>query len=61
MSSENVLPAAAVQTLGTDAVVSLTPDLIGAKEWHDRQSGVRQDSVPRRDEPPVARSHDDPF
>ena len=37
MKSEDVLPADAVQTLGTDVIVSRTGDLIGAQEWNDRQ------------------------
>ena len=39
---EDVLPADSVQTLGADAIVSRSSDLIGAKEWHerlDRQAG----------------------
>jgi uncharacterized protein YrrD len=45
MKAEDVLPAEAVQTLGTDAIVSRTGELIGAKEWNDRRresdSGMR--------------------
>lgn len=37
MNQEHVLPAAAVQTFGTDAVVSRTSELIGAKEWRERE------------------------
>jgi uncharacterized protein YrrD len=35
---ENVLPAAAIQSLGPDAVVSRSNELIGAKEWRQRQA-----------------------
>lgn len=37
MKSENVLPADAVQTLGADAIVSRSGQLITAKEWRNRQ------------------------
>lgn len=37
MKSEDVLPAAAVQTIGPDAIVSRSNELIDAKEWNDRQ------------------------
>lgn len=46
MKSEDVLPAAAVQTIGPDAIVSRSHDLIGAKEWNDRQ---RMGTEPPRD------------
>jgi uncharacterized protein YrrD len=37
LQQEHVLPAAAVQSLGPDAVVSRTEELIGAKSWRERQ------------------------
>ena len=37
LKSEDVLVADAVQTLGPDAIVSRSGELIGAKEWHQQQ------------------------
>jgi sporulation protein YlmC with PRC-barrel domain len=37
LKSEDVLPASSLQSLGPDAVVSRTSELIGAKEWRERQ------------------------
>ena len=37
MKSENVLPADFVQTLGADAIVSRTGQLIGIREWRERE------------------------
>ena len=37
LKQEHVLPAAAVQSLGPDAVVSRTEELIGAKSWRAGQ------------------------
>jgi uncharacterized protein YrrD len=37
MKSEDVMPAAAIQTLGADAIVSRSSELIGAKEWRQRR------------------------
>jgi uncharacterized protein YrrD len=37
MKGEQVLPAESLQTLGTDAVVSRSNEVVGAKEWHERQ------------------------
>lgn len=36
MKSEDVMPAAAIQTLGADAIVSRSKELIGAREWSQR-------------------------
>jgi sporulation protein YlmC with PRC-barrel domain len=41
MKTEHVLPSAAIQTFGRDAVVSrTTSDLMTAKEWHQRTADV---------------------
>lgn len=48
LHGEDVLPAAAVQTLGRDAIVSRSNELVPAKEWRLRE---RQDSLPDRDRP----------
>jgi uncharacterized protein YrrD len=41
MKSEHVLPSAAVQTFGRDAVVSRTADdLVTAKNWRSRRTTV---------------------
>ena len=37
LQQEHVLPAAAVQSLGPDAVVSRTEELVGAKSWRAGQ------------------------
>ena len=37
LKAEDVLPAAAVQTLGADAVVSRSSELIDARQWRERQ------------------------
>lgn len=39
MRSEDVMPASAIQTLGADAIVSRSAELIGAKEWRQRHQG----------------------
>jgi uncharacterized protein YrrD len=36
MKSEDVMPATAIQTLGADAIVSRSNELIPAKEWRHR-------------------------
>jgi uncharacterized protein YrrD len=42
MKREDVLPSAAVQTLGRDAVVSRTSaDLVPGREWRARHDGPR--------------------
>ena len=41
LNDEEVLPAASVQALGTDAVVSRSSELIGAKQWRDRLESSR--------------------
>lgn len=48
LHGEDVLPAAAVQTLGRDAIVSRSNELIPAKEWRLRE---RQDDPSDRDRP----------
>ena len=45
LKGESVLPASAVQTLGTDAVVSRSDELISAKTWRQHQ-GARPDELP---------------
>lgn len=37
MKSEDVMPAAAIQTLGAEAIVSRSSELIPAKEWRQRR------------------------
>ena len=49
LKSEQVLPASAVKTLGADAIVSRSSELIGAKEWRERQ---RADAVTEGAHPP---------
>lgn len=41
MKSEDVMPAEAIQTLGADAIVSRSAELIGAKEWRQRYEAHR--------------------
>jgi uncharacterized protein YrrD len=36
LNNEEVLPAASVQTLGADAIVSRSSELIGAKQWREQ-------------------------
>jgi uncharacterized protein YrrD len=50
MKPEDVLPADAVQTLGTDVIVSRTGHLIGAEEWHDRQREHEQEPAQHQNE-----------
>jgi uncharacterized protein YrrD len=38
LRGEDVLPAASVHSLGPDAVVSSTDELIDGREWRDRES-----------------------
>ena len=38
LRGEDVLPAAAVHSLGPDAVVSRNDELIDGREWRDRES-----------------------
>jgi uncharacterized protein YrrD len=53
MKSEHVLPSAAVQTFGRDAVVSRTSDdLITAKNWRSRSTPVVI-TAPADDDPDV--------
>jgi uncharacterized protein YrrD len=46
MKSEDVIPAEAIQTLGADAIVTRSSELIGAKEWHQRHEAHER---PRRE------------
>ena len=48
LHGEEVLPAAAVQTLGRDAIVSRSNELVPAKEWRIRE---RQEYPADRDRP----------
>jgi uncharacterized protein YrrD len=41
LKHEHVLPASSVHSFGSDAVVSRTGELIGAKEWRETHSGPR--------------------
>ena len=43
LKRESVLPVASVQTLGSDAVVSWSNELMSAREW--RQQRARPDAV----------------
>jgi uncharacterized protein YrrD len=52
MKSEHVLPSAAVQTFGRDAVVSRTADdLVTAKNWRSRPTTVV--TAPEDDDPDI--------
>ena len=55
LRGEDVLPASAVHSLGPDAVVSRTDELIDGREWRDREIVRRRDehSVPPREVPPA--------
>jgi uncharacterized protein YrrD len=44
LQQEHVLPAAAVQSLGPDAIVSRIEELIGAKSWRERQDSQARQS-----------------
>ena len=55
MNDEEVLPAASVQALGTDAVVSRSSELIGAKQWRDRLDTARLERDLDRDEEDISR------
>jgi uncharacterized protein YrrD len=39
LKHEHVLPASSVHSLGSDAVVSRSAQLIGAKEWRETHNG----------------------
>lgn len=41
LKHEQVLPASSVHSFGSDAVVSRSAELIGAKEWRETHSGSR--------------------
>src|SRR5688500_7204338 len=56
LKSEKVLPADAVMTLGVDAVVSRTTELVEAKAWREQQSRDERpfaDHTPRHTGAPV--------
>ena len=46
LRGEDVLPADAVHSLGPDAVVSRTDELIDGREWRDRDAIRRESSDP---------------
>jgi uncharacterized protein YrrD len=48
LDGEKVLLASALQALGRDAVVSRSSELIGAKEWHQRQATPDRAAAERR-------------
>ena len=49
LHGEDVLPAAAVQTLGRDAIVSRSSgDLVSAKEWRSRERQPRVSDAERQ-------------
>jgi uncharacterized protein YrrD len=50
MKSEDVMPAAAIQTLGADAIVSRSSELIGAKEWRQRRDAESHSDRPRSED-----------
>jgi uncharacterized protein YrrD len=45
LRGEDVLPAASVHSLGADAVVSRTDELIDSREWRDRETIRRRAEV----------------
>ena len=55
LRGEDVLPASAVHSLGPDAVVSRTDELIDGREWRDREIVRRRGdpAVPPSDIPPA--------
>ena len=52
LKGEHVLPISAVQTFGTDAVVSRSNDLINAKQW--RQQRAHPDAILLQDDDEIA-------
>lgn len=48
LKGEKVLLASALQTLGRDAVVSRSSELISAKEWHEQQATPDRAAAERR-------------
>jgi len=52
LKGEHVLPISAVQTFGTDAVVSRSSELVNAKQW--RQQRSQHDALVLRDEDEIA-------
>jgi uncharacterized protein YrrD len=45
LRGEDVLPASAMHSLGPDAVVSRTDELIDGREWRDRELSRRGDAT----------------
>ena len=60
MKSENVLPAEAVQTLGADAIVSRSGQLIAAKEWRNREREYERGTMQDRHDAPNDRYEEKP-
>jgi uncharacterized protein YrrD len=52
LRGEDVLPASAIHSLGPDAVVSRTDELINGREWRDRELVKREGTAI-----PSARDH----
>ena len=52
LKSEEVLPATAVQTLGTDAVVSRSSELMDANQWRERHATSSSSDEPSADQLP---------
>jgi sporulation protein YlmC with PRC-barrel domain len=52
LKGEHVLPISAVQTFGTDAVVSRSSELVNAKQW--RQQRSQHDALVLQDEDEIA-------
>jgi uncharacterized protein YrrD len=52
LKGETVLPASALQTLGRDAIVSRSSELIGAKEWREQHDAIEQHPKDGAHEPP---------
>ena len=46
LRGEDVLPASAIHSLGPDAVVSRTDELINGREWRDRELVKREAAAP---------------
>jgi uncharacterized protein YrrD len=52
LKGEHVLPIAAVQTFGTDAVVSRSSELVNAKQWHKQRA--QPDAIVLQDDDEIA-------
>ena len=55
LNDEEVLPAANVQAFGSDAVVSRSSELIGAKQWRDRLDSATRLERGDRDDPEMSK------